>query len=39
MAARVLYGGRSSLEVGIGSAVICCLFATVFALLAGFYGG
>jgi peptide/nickel transport system permease protein len=39
VASRVLYGGRSSLEVGIGSAVICCFFATVFALLAGFYGG
>jgi peptide/nickel transport system permease protein len=39
VASRVLYGGRSSLEVGIGSAVICCLFATVFALLAGFHGG
>ena len=39
VASRVLYGGRSSLEVGIGSAVICCLLATVFALLAGFHGG
>jgi peptide/nickel transport system permease protein len=36
---RVLYGGRSSLEIGIGSAVICCIVATVIALLAGFYGG
>jgi peptide/nickel transport system permease protein len=39
VAARVLYGGRSSLQVGIGSAVICCFLATVFALLAGFHGG
>jgi peptide/nickel transport system permease protein len=39
VASRVLYGGRSSLEVGIGSAIICCIFATVFALLAGFHGG
>ncbi|MEP6640914.1 MAG: ABC transporter permease, partial [Gaiellales bacterium] len=39
VASRVLYGGRSSLEVGVGSAVICCIFATVFALLAGFHGG
>jgi peptide/nickel transport system permease protein len=39
VASRVLYGGRSSLEVGIGSAVICCILATVFALLAGFHGG
>src|SRR6266568_5809816 len=39
VAARVLYGGRSSLEIGIGSAVICCLIATVVALIAGFHGG
>jgi peptide/nickel transport system permease protein len=39
VASRVLYGGRSSLEVGIGSAFICCLLATIFALLAGFNGG
>jgi peptide/nickel transport system permease protein len=39
VAARVLYGGRSSLEVGVGSAVICCFFASLFALLAGFFGG
>jgi peptide/nickel transport system permease protein len=37
--ARVLYGGRSSLEIGIGSAVICCLIATVVALIAGYFGG
>ena len=39
VAARVLYGGRSSLEVGVGSAVICCLIATVVALIAGYFGG
>ncbi len=39
VAARVLYGGRSSLEIGVGSAVICCLIATLLALVAGFYGG
>jgi peptide/nickel transport system permease protein len=39
VAARVLYGGRSSLEIGIGSATICCLIATVVALIAGFFGG
>jgi peptide/nickel transport system permease protein len=39
VASRVLYGGRSSLEVGIGSAILCCFFATVLALLAGFHGG
>jgi peptide/nickel transport system permease protein len=36
--ARVLYGGRASLEIGIGSAVICSLVALVLALLAGFFG-
>ena len=39
VAALLLYGGRSSLFVGIGSAVLCCLAATVLALLAGFFGG
>ena len=38
VAARVLYGGRASLEIGIGSAVICCLIALVLALIAGFFG-
>ena len=37
--ARVLYGGRSSLEIGIGSAVICCMIATIIALIAGYFGG
>jgi peptide/nickel transport system permease protein len=39
VAARLLYGGRTSLEVGIGSAVICCLIATIVALIAGYFGG
>jgi peptide/nickel transport system permease protein len=39
VAARVLYGGRSSLEVGVGSAVICCGIATIVALIAGYFGG
>jgi peptide/nickel transport system permease protein len=39
VAARLLYGGRSSLEIGIGSAVICCIIATILGLVAGFYGG
>jgi peptide/nickel transport system permease protein len=38
VAARLLFGGRSSLIVGIGSAVICCTIATVLALIAGFFG-
>src|SRR6266567_5233389 len=37
--ALLLYGGRSSLLVGIGSAVLCGLAATVVALFAGFFGG
>ena len=37
--ARVLYGGRASLEIGIGSAVICCFVALVLALIAGFFRG
>ncbi|MBA3733584.1 MAG: ABC transporter permease [Actinobacteria bacterium] len=39
VAVRLLYGGLNSLKVGIGSALICTLFALVFALLAGYYGG
>jgi peptide/nickel transport system permease protein len=37
--ARVLYGGRSSLLIGIGSAVIACFIATIVGLIAGFFGG
>ena len=39
VAALLLYGGRSSLLIGIGAAVICSLVATVIALIAGFFGG
>ena len=39
VAALLLYGGRSSLLIGIGSAVICSVGATVVALIAGFFGG
>ena len=39
VAARVLYGGRSSLEIGIGSAVLACALATLLGLVAGFFGG
>jgi peptide/nickel transport system permease protein len=39
VAARVLYGGRASLEIGVGSAAIACLLALVFALVAGYFGG
>jgi peptide/nickel transport system permease protein len=37
--ARVLYGGRASLQIGVASAVICTLLALAFALLAGFFRG
>ncbi len=39
VAALLLYGGRSSLQIGISSAVICCAIATLVALVAGFFGG
>ncbi len=39
VAALLLYGGRSSLIIGIGAAVLCSLAATVVALVAGFFGG
>lgn len=38
-AVRLLYGGVNSLKVGLGSALICIVFAVIFALLAGYYGG
>jgi peptide/nickel transport system permease protein len=37
--ARILYGGRASLFIGIGSAVLACLVAAAFGLIAGFFGG
>jgi peptide/nickel transport system permease protein len=36
--ARVLYGGRASLTIGIGAAVLCCVTALLLALVAGFFG-
>jgi peptide/nickel transport system permease protein len=36
---RLLYGGRSSLFIGIVAALITGILAVVFGLLAGFYGG
>jgi peptide/nickel transport system permease protein len=39
IAVRMLYGGRTSLIVGIVSSLICVLVATILALLAGFYSG
>jgi peptide/nickel transport system permease protein len=39
IAVRLLYGGRNSLIVGIGSSAICVFCALVLALLAGYFGG
>jgi peptide/nickel transport system permease protein len=39
IAVRLLYGGRNSLIVGIGSTAICVFFAVILALLAGYFGG
>jgi peptide/nickel transport system permease protein len=39
VAVRLLYGGLNSLKIGIGSALICTLLASVLALLAGYFGG
>jgi peptide/nickel transport system permease protein len=39
VAARVLYGGRASLEIGLGSALLASFLAIVFGLVAGFFGG
>jgi len=39
VAALLLYGGRASLQIGICSAVLCCIVATIVALIAGFFGG
>jgi peptide/nickel transport system permease protein len=39
VAARMLYGGRNSLLISVASAALCCFFATIIALVAGFFGG
>ena len=39
VAARLLYGGRNSLLIGVASALICCAIALLIGLVAGFYGG
>jgi len=38
-AVRLLYGGRTSLFVGLISSLICTFFAVILALLAAYYGG
>jgi peptide/nickel transport system permease protein len=37
--ARLLYGGRNSLFIGIMSALLCCLLATILGVTAGYFGG
>ena len=37
--ARLLYGGRNSLYIGITAAVLCCLIATGIGVVAGYAGG
>jgi peptide/nickel transport system permease protein len=37
--ARVLYGGRASLLIGVGSALLACLAAMLLALVAGYFRG
>jgi peptide/nickel transport system permease protein len=39
IAVRLLYGGRTSLQIGIGAAVITALLSVVAGLLAGFFRG
>jgi peptide/nickel transport system permease protein len=39
VAVRLLYGGRNSLLVGIGSSAICVVLAVLLALIAGYFGG
>jgi peptide/nickel transport system permease protein len=39
VAVRMLYGGRNSLIVGIGSALLCTAAAVVLALVAAYYRG
>src|SRR3954452_15009043 len=36
--ARVLYGGRASLAIGVGSALLACTAALILGLVAGFFG-
>ena len=39
VAARLLYGGRNSLLIGVAAALLTCLLATVIGVVAGFFGG
>ncbi|MGW4424384.1 ABC transporter permease [Streptosporangium sp. NPDC004631] len=37
--ARLLYGGRNSLLIGVSSALLCCALATGLGVIAGYFGG
>src|SRR5262245_42304297 len=39
VAARLLYGGRNSLLIGLAAALLTCILGTVIGLAAGFFGG
>jgi peptide/nickel transport system permease protein len=39
VAARLLYGGRNSLLIGVSAALVTCLLGTLVGLVAGFFGG
>ena len=39
VAARILYGGRNSLLIGVASALLCCLLAVAIGVPAGYFGG
>lgn len=36
---RILYGGRTSLIIGVGATVVSLGFGVIFGLIAGFFGG
>ena len=37
--ARLLYGGRNSLLIGVSSALICCILAALVGVISGYFGG
>jgi peptide/nickel transport system permease protein len=39
VAARLLYGGRNSLLIGLAAAILTCTLGTIIGLAAGFFGG
>jgi len=39
VAARMLYGGRNSLLIGVASALLCCFLAVLVGVTAGYFGG